>query len=348
MRLTPIACALLALPLAAQESQSYSLAGDVVALYNIAGSVTVQGGGRGPVTVAGSRTGPDAARLTVETGTLRDRMTLRVLYPEDRIIYPGMGRGSNSTFSIREDGTWGDEEGRRNRQGDRRRITVRGDGDGLEAAANLRVTIPEGRRVFIYLGFGRIEASTVNGELYLDTMAGDVTARGTEGLLNIDTGSGEISVTDVAGRISLDTGSGDVTVTGLKEGELEVDTGSGSVNGSRITARRIGIDTGSGDIELRSASAPVVSLDTGSGSIRVDLTGAIDRLEAETGSGNVSVRLPESVNATVTLETGSGDIDLSVPLQLVRKSEGEIQGRLGDGRGIISLETGSGDIELIR
>ena len=67
MRLTPIALALLALPLAAQESQSYSLAGEVVALYNIAGSVTVQGGGRGPVTFAVSRTGPDAARLTVET-----------------------------------------------------------------------------------------------------------------------------------------------------------------------------------------------------------------------------------------------------------------------------------------
>src|SRR5690606_8389310 len=150
-----------------------------------------------------------------------------------RIIYPAMGRGSNSNFYIREDGTWGGENGRWNREGGRRRVTIRGDGDGLEAAANLRVTIPEGRRVLIYLGFGRIEASTVNGELHLDTMGGDVTASGTEGVLNIDTGSGDISVTDVAGRISLDTGSGDVTVTGLKDGELEVDTGSGSVTGSR-------------------------------------------------------------------------------------------------------------------
>ena len=55
-----------------------------------------------------------------------------------------------------------------------------------------------------------------------------------------------------------------------------------------------------------------------------------------------------SVSVPAGVETGSGDIDLSLPLQLIRKSEGEIQGRLGDGRGVINIETGSGDIALLR
>lgn len=55
------------------------------------------------------------------------------------------------------------------------------------------------------------------------------------------------------------------------------------------------------------------------------------------------------MNATVDLETGSGGTwTWPSPLQLVRKSEGEIRGTLGDGRGRIEIETGSGDISLTR
>lgn len=337
----------LALPLAGQGAKTYTLSGESVAVYNIAGVIRVEGSRGGAVTVAVTPTGPDASRLSVESGELRGRTTLRVIYPEDRIIYPTLGRGSNSSFTLRPDGTWGDDD-RRWGRGEGRKVTGRGSGDELEAAADLTVPIPEGRRVAIYLGVGRIEAVNVNGNLHLDAMSGDVTARDTRGSLSIDTGSGDVRVTGASGALSLDTGSGDVEVSDMKEGDLKVDTGSGEVQVREITARTLDIDTGSGDIRVDAAQVPEATLEAGSGSIAISLGGGVDRLHVETGSGDVTVRLPESVNATVDLETGSGDLDLGVPLQLVRKSEGEIRGTLGNGRGRIEIETGSGDISLTR
>ncbi len=346
MRRTPLALLVLAAPLAAQDARTYTLTGESIAIYNLAGAITVVGGGQGAVAVAVHRIGADAGRLTVETGELRGQMTLRVLYPDDQVIYPALGRGSNSSFQIREDGTWGGERWGHGREG--RRVTVRGSGRGLEAAADLRVTVPEGRRLAIYLGVGRIEATNVAGTIRLDAMSGDVSAQDLRGTLDIDTGSGDVTVDGATGSVTLDTGSGDVSVSDVREGELEIDSGSGTVTGTRLSVRRLAVDAGSGDVRLDGTSTPHAAIETGSGNIHVTLSGTVERLNAETGSGDVTIRLPDAVDAMVELETGSGDLDLGIPLQLIRKSEGELRGRVGQGRGLIQIETGSGDISLLQ
>jgi hypothetical protein len=331
-----------------QATKSYSLAGNEVGVYNLVGELSVKGGSGSAVVVEVMTVGPDAGRLSVETGELKGIATLRVQYPEDRIVYRTMGRGSNSQFTIRPDGTWGDFRGRWRDRAEGRRITIRGDGPGLEAAANLVITVPPGRKVGIHLGVGRLEASNIDGDLSLDAMSAEIIARETRGTLDIDTGSGDVSLESVAGQVSLDSGSGNITVTGLANGTLNIDTGSGAVLGSRLVAREVDIDTGSGDIRIDGVTSPRISLETGSGSVRADLAGPLEVVAVETGSGDVTVRLPQGVGATVDLETGSGDFTLDFPLELVRKSEGALRGRMGDGRGRIEIETGSGDISLIR
>lgn len=339
---------LAASPALAQGSKSYTLAGNEVAVYNIVGEITVKGGAGAAVVVEVTPVGKDAGRLTVASGELRGLSALRVMFPEDRIVYPPLGRGSNSSFSIRDDGTWGDYKGHWRSRSEGRKITVRGDGTGLEAAATLRITVPAGKKVGIYLGVGRLDATNVDGELRLDAASADVTARGIRGGLDIDTGSGDVNVETAEGTISLDTGSGDVTISGMSGGTLSIDTGSGSVLGSQLTAKDLNIDTGSGDIRLDAVNTPRLSLDTGSGAVRADLAGPIEEVAVSTGSGDVTIRLPEGLGATVDLDTGSGDFTLDFPLELVRKSEGALRGRVGDGRGRIQIETGSGDINLIK
>ena len=335
------------LPLSAQQPHSYTLSGGDITVYNIAGEVSLSGGSGADVTVEVTVAGHDAARLTVEDGDLRGRQTLRVLYPEDRIVYPALGRGNNTNFTIRDDGTWGESNNWHGRS-DGRKVTIRGDGSGLEAFANLRIAVPAGKRVSVYLGVGRIDVSNVDGDLRLDAASADVNSRGTRGGLNIDTGSGDVAVQDASGTISLDTGSGDVHITHMKGGELKVDTGSGSVDGTGIVSDALSIDAGSGDIKLEEITVPRLALETGSGSVNANLKGTLDRLHVETGSGDVTIRLPESISATVDLDTGSGDFVLDFPLQLTKKSEGNLSGRLGDGRGRIEIETGSGDIALVK
>lgn len=334
--------------LVAQEARSYTLAGNEVAIYNLAGEVVIRGGSGNTTTIEVTRIGRDAGRLTVETGMLRDAETLRVLYPSDEIVYRPLGRGSNTQFRVRDDGTWGDDKDSWRRHGEGRKITIRGDGSGLEAAANLLITLPAGRKAGVYIGVGRVEVTNVDGRLEVSAASADVSARGTKGELEIDTGSGNIHGEQLQGHVSLDSGSGDVTLDGQRDGLLEIDTGSGSVTGSAITTPELKVDTGSGDIRLEGIRSPRLDLETGSGSIRADLAGPLESVSVETGSGDVTLRLPDGVGATLDLDSGSGDFSVDVPVELLKRGEGSLKGRIGDGRGRIHIETGSGDIALLK
>lgn len=340
------ALALVAAPAAAQ---SYSLTGDRVAVYNIAGSVTVTGGSGSAVKVQVDPAGSDARQLKVETGPVRGAETLRVIYPDETIIYAALGRGSNTQMNIRADGTWGNfgKEKWSNRD-ERRKVNIRGSGSGVEAYADLKVTIPAGKTVGIFTGVGRVDISNVDGDLMVDVGSADITARDTKGELSLDTGSGDIKVDNVQGDINLDTGSGNVVLTGAKGSTVNIDTGSGDVTGTDVEVTHTEIDTGSGSIRLDGLTTTRLSLDTGSGDIRANLRTTPDDTDIDTGSGNVILRLPSDASAMVDLDTGSGEFTLELPLTVTHKEESNLKGKLGSGRGRINIETGSGDISLLK
>jgi hypothetical protein len=108
------------------------------------------------------------------------------------------------------------------------------------------------------------------------------------------TGSGDIELLGGLGTVTLQSGSGDV--------QADVATTS-------FTSR-----TGSGDMELRFRSAP-------------------DELAANSGSGDVDIRLPPFERYALETNTGSGDIALDVAQE--SSSSHHVQ-----------VRTGSGDISI--
>jgi lia operon protein LiaG len=336
-----LAAVLIAVPVGAQEVER--LSGRSVAVYNIAGHVEVVRGSGSDVVVRIDRGGSDASALRVETGDIRGRSTLRIIYPDDEIVYPEMGRGSNTSMSVRADGTFSD--GGRGRDD---RVRVSGRGNGLEAWADLVIEVPSGSDFAIYLAVGEVQADGIDGDVSIDTGSGAVRATDVSGALEIDTGSGSVVVEGVDGDLMVDTGSGRVEVSDVRGREIAIDTGSGSVKGYGLAADVVGVDTGSGSIDLESVSARDVVLDTGSGSIDVELMTDVDRLDADTGSGSITVRAPEGLGAEVDIETGSGGIDLDFPLEVRSVRRDHIQGTIGDGRGEINIDTGSGSVKLLR
>src|SRR5436189_2294382 len=103
-------------PIVAQTSR-HVLKGDSVAIYNLVGELGVEGGSGSDVVVDLQRGGADAAKLQVESGPLRGRETLRIIYPDDVISMPERGRGWNTPLRVRDDGTFGEENGRHDRGG---------------------------------------------------------------------------------------------------------------------------------------------------------------------------------------------------------------------------------------
>src|SRR5690606_31833037 len=112
------------------------------------------------------------------------------------------------------------------------RVRISGSGRGLEAHADLRIQVPEGKSVAVYLGVGKAQISNVSGTILVDVASASVTAERTRGTLIVDTGSGSVSVTDAEGDVGVGTGSGRADVRGVRGPRLIVGTGSGSITAS--------------------------------------------------------------------------------------------------------------------
>lgn len=372
-----LAAAAAALPATALAQERYSLSGDV-AIFNLVGEVVVEAGDAAGIVIEVTRGGRDAERLDIATLDIGGWQALRIGYPDERIIYPRLGRRSNTSFTIGEDGTFGggfeDRDassilrellGALGVRGDRRRVEVRGSGSGVEAWADLRVRVPEGRTVAVNLGAGEIRAENVDGALYLHARSGAVATSDTRGTLEIDTGSGRVTVDgatgDVAidtgsggvranrvsgGRLSIDTGSGGVTAGELDVTDLEIDTGSGSIEIDVVTAPRIEAETGSGRIRIGGAETSELLLDTGSGSVDVALLSTLRSAEIDTGSGGVTLTMPAGLNAELVLDSGSGGVDVDMPVRIIERSRNFLRATAGEGGGTITIDTGSGGIRI--
>jgi hypothetical protein len=339
-----LAAALASTPALAAER--FELAGSHVAVYNLVGEVELVPSSGRAVVVHVTRGGEDAARLGIERGPIREIETLRVIYPSSRIRYDRgiSGWGSTTTVRVGEDGRFGDRDGRLSRG----KVTISGNGSGLDAHADLRIEVPKGQKLELYLAVGEASARNIDGDIVLDVSAADVTTESTRGNLLIDVGSGAVTVNGAEGDVNIDTGSGSVDVTKIRGAALLIDTGSGAVSGVDIAVQRLNVDTGSGGVDLGAVSARDILVDTGSGRVQIDLTSDVESLNVDTGSGGVTVRVPQTLGAEVFVETGSGGFRSDVEMDITMKNRDSVRGRIGDGRGRIVIETGSGGVRFIQ
>lgn len=346
MRITHLAL-ILVMPslLHAQSVERVSLEGREVAIYNLAGRLRVEGGSGDRVIVEITRGGRDAARLKVESGQVRGRTALRILYPDDRIVYTDANWNGRMNFNIGDDGTWGDSH---RGSYDRHRIEVSSRGDGIDAHADLHVIVPKGKSLFLRQGVGETTVDNVDGNLSVDVSASRVHVAHVHGRLELDAGSGGVDVNDVTGDVSIDAGSGGAALDGIRGGALKLDVGSGSLRGDHIEVSDLTADVGSGGVRLAAVKSPRLHLETGSGGADIDLLTAPDDVSIEAGSGGITLRMPASTSAYVDIETGSGGVDSDFDVKLNRIEKHALHGTIGAGKGRIKIESGSGHVRLLR
>ena len=346
-----IANALCALGVCATVARAQSdrtvLRGSTVALYNIVGRMTVESGSGSDVVVEVTRRGRDANRLRIESSEINGRPTLRVIYPDDEIVYTDARESWDRTeMRVSADGTWGNGRGRWN---DGRRVRISSRGRGTAAWADIRVTVPAGKNFSAYVGVGELTATGVNGTTSLDNSTGKVTATGMRGSLTIDVGSGGADVRDIdVDRLSIDAGSGGVRLTDVTATSCSIDSGSGGVNGDHALCKDFSIDAGSGGVRLLDVRATKLRVDAGSGSVQLTMRDSPNDVQIESGSGGVTLGLPATLSARVEIDAGSGGVESDFPLRADRVERHHLRGTIGDGKGRIRIETGSGPVRLRR
>lgn len=322
------------------DPERHTLPGAEVTIYNLVGTLEIVPGTGSSVVAEVDLLGPDASQLRIQKGEIRGRETLRVVYPGDRVRVPEFGHRTTSTIRVREDGTFSDE-------GENGRKVVLSGKDGIEASADIRILVPKGKKLAVKWGHGEGTISRVEAAVALDAAHMPVTATGVKGPLSVDIGSGEVVVEGGSGPVAIDTGSGEVKLSGIRGGPIAVDTGSGEVVAEDLESEPLAISTGSGSIRIVNTRSDHVALDSGSGEIVVDLTGALENLVIDTGSGDVSVSIPRGTGAELSVETGSGEIESNLAVETQYRKRNELVGRIGNGRGSIRIETGSGTVTLL-
>jgi len=176
-----------------------------------------------------------------------------------------------------------------------------------------------------------IEATEIDGEVYLKSVSGDIDLSSRSVETDVETVSGEIRLLVDSDQVRAKAVSGDILVRKAR-GTLSAGTVSGDIVVEGGTFRRLDGETVSGDIRL-------------TGDLQQD---GVYRFESH--SGTVELWLPAGVNADFEVSTYSGEIESDFgghPRHKGRYTPSqELDFTAGDGGASVRIDTFSGDVEL--
>lgn len=153
----------------------------------------------------------------------------------------------------------------------------------------VQLLVPRGVRLVVHGASGDVSITDVTGDVDVHVQSGDIHTRNLGGRAIIETLSGDINVQDGVGDLRVTTVSGDVTARRVR-GTVDVNTTSGTIVLSTERTPRVQVEAMSGDITL-------------SGSLHSDA-----QIQLVTHSGDVALRLPESVGGLMDITTFNGEI----------------------------------------
>ncbi|WP_030164874.1 DUF4097 family beta strand repeat-containing protein [Spirillospora albida] len=178
--------------------------------------------------------------------------------------------------------------------------------------ADITVTVPPDCPVGLNLVTAEAVITGLTAPAHIKSVSGDVTLDGVTGTIDANTASGAIEAREVDGTVSFTSVAGDLSLAGGAVDRLSAQTVSG----------RVAAD--------------------------VDLIGVGD-VHVHTVSGEVTLRIPESADAEVTLSSAGGRVTSSFPglSRADRTGFQTVSGKIGDGSGRLSVNSVAGSIALM-
>jgi DUF4097 and DUF4098 domain-containing protein YvlB len=208
-----------------------------------------------------------------------------------------------------------------------------------------------------------IEAGGWQGSVDYDITAPawmPIKVEGTYNFITMDGVAGEVFANSVRGDIIIKGGTGSITAKSV-EGEVQVEGARGKINVSSVN-EKIRITDTTGDITAESINGAISMIGIDSKSVEAStVNGNIvyegkladgGRYTFGTHNGDLSLGVPENANATFTIRTYQGSFSTDLPLAGVNRADIQ-RGRrvvttLGNGSADVSLETFGGSIRVRR
>jgi Putative adhesin len=156
------------------------------------------------------------------------------------------------------------------------------------------------------------------------TGSGDVEIHEVGSAVKAQSGSGNVSVRGIQGPATLGTGSGNIELQQTGPGDVKAETGSGNIRLQGL-AGALKAQTGSGDIDAQGQPSSDWKLNTGSGSVQLAVGNAHFNLDADTGSGDIKVSQPITMQGSLNKHHVSGVVNGGGPAIRVGTGSGDIQ-----------------------
>ncbi len=193
----------------------------------------------------------------------------------------------------------------------------------------------------------------VGTKVVANSVSGDISVRGAHAPVEAQSVSGEVAVDDALDRVELQSVSGGVRGAKLA-GTVHVQAVSGDVEVRGVTGE-LSVEAVSGDVRLLDVTSSDVRAQSVSGEMEYQGTIADNgRYEFKSHSGDVTLGVPASAKASVTMRTFSGEIESDFPMTYTpggaggRKRDNRMDFTINGGGARLQLETFSGDIHIRR
>lgn len=186
--------------------------------------------------------------------------------------------------------------------------------------------------------------------LELSGTTSDVRVQGVCGPVTVSVTAGDVDLDCLAGLVSVNTVAGDVMVRDVRSGSVDITGTAGDIGLARVRAP-VTVHSAAGDVTLDDVDAAEVSVETVSGEI--SFYGPVrdnGRYRLEAHSGDITMRVANTFNASVSVSTFSGEFEPDFPITVApgRHSSRDWQFTVGNASARVTLRSFSGTIQLRR
>lgn len=175
-----------------------------------------------------------------------------------------------------------------------------------------------------------VSVEGVDGEVLVETVRGGVQVKGGKGLVSLRSLEGGVRVEGARGRVQANSVNDGVVLLDVR-GDIVANTVNGNIMLGRIVSNLVEASSANGDLIW-------------DGDFKK--TG---RYQFGTHNGDIVVVTRDRPDATVSVETFSGDFESSFPVDVRRTRRGQgMSFTLGDGSAVVDFESFQGAIRLLQ
>ncbi len=126
--------------------------------------------------------------------------------------------------------------------------------------------------------------------------------------------------------------------------KLDIENTNGDIAVGSIT-RDLKVSTVNGDVTVRGSRGPI-ELNSTNGTIEADVYAMSGKVRVGTTNGDVTLTMPQTLNAALNMRTVNGELDLGFAGNVTTRTKKEIVATLGTGGATIDISTTNGSVTV--